>query len=239
MRTLHALSWFTDEAFRRRIGRQLNRGEALNDLRRFICFARRGAVRYTHHDDQTTQAHCHPLVVNACILSTTGDLALIGRLRVPSGDRMPVGLWPSSLRGCVASPFRAGRRAAYAWRGPSRFRAQGSLRRGWLTLAAAGITPASPSRLSRRTPTVLPGPRQSRRRLPHPRRRLVALLPAQHHRSRRGGGPPRRLRLRNHLHHAPGSGHLTPTRKSDPPPPTRGRSGVAVSVSNRASAWAR
>ena len=71
-RTLHALRWFTDEAFRRRIGRQLNRGEALNDLRRFIFFANRGAVRYPHHDDQTTQAHCHTLVVNACVLSTTG-----------------------------------------------------------------------------------------------------------------------------------------------------------------------
>jgi len=74
LRTLHALRWFTDEAFRRRIGRQLNRGEALNDLRRFIFFARRGTVRYPHHDDQTTQAHCHTLVVNACILSTTGYL---------------------------------------------------------------------------------------------------------------------------------------------------------------------
>jgi hypothetical protein len=42
LRTLHALRWFTDEAFRLRIGRQLNRGEALNDLRRFIFFAKRG-----------------------------------------------------------------------------------------------------------------------------------------------------------------------------------------------------
>jgi hypothetical protein len=56
---------------RRRIGRQLDRGEALNDLRRFIFFAHRGAVRYPHHDDQTTQALCHTLVVNACIYSTT------------------------------------------------------------------------------------------------------------------------------------------------------------------------
>ena len=47
--TPHALRWFTDEAFRRRIGRQLNRGEATNDLRRFIFFANRGAVRYPHH----------------------------------------------------------------------------------------------------------------------------------------------------------------------------------------------
>jgi TnpA family transposase len=74
LRTLHALRWFTDEAFRRRIGRQLNRGEALNDLRRFIFFANRGTVRYSDQEDQTTQAHCHTLVVNTCILSTTGYL---------------------------------------------------------------------------------------------------------------------------------------------------------------------
>jgi hypothetical protein len=56
------------------IGRQLNRGEALNDLRRFIFFANRGTFRYSDHEVQTTQAHCHTLVVNACILSTTGYL---------------------------------------------------------------------------------------------------------------------------------------------------------------------
>ncbi len=29
---------------------------------------------YPRHDDQTTEAHCHSLVVNACILSITGYL---------------------------------------------------------------------------------------------------------------------------------------------------------------------
>jgi TnpA family transposase len=48
------------------------RGEATNDLRGFIFFANRGAVPSPHHDDQTTQALCHTLVVNACVLSTTG-----------------------------------------------------------------------------------------------------------------------------------------------------------------------
>lgn len=33
-----------------------------------------GKVRYPRHDDQTTQAYCHSLVVNACVLSTTGYL---------------------------------------------------------------------------------------------------------------------------------------------------------------------
>lgn len=71
LRTVHALRWFTDEAFRRRIGRQLNKGEALNDLRRFIAYANAGKEKYRRHEDQTAQAHCLTLVVNICILSTT------------------------------------------------------------------------------------------------------------------------------------------------------------------------
>ena len=70
-RTNHALRWFTDEAFRRRIGRQLNRGESLNGLRRFLFFANRGEISHQHKEDQTTQGHCHTLVTNACILWTT------------------------------------------------------------------------------------------------------------------------------------------------------------------------
>src|SRR6266852_654182 len=71
MRTLHALRWFTDEAFRRRIGRQLNLGESLNNLRRFIAYADAGKEKHRHHEDQSMQAHCLTLVVNICVLSTT------------------------------------------------------------------------------------------------------------------------------------------------------------------------
>lgn len=70
-RTNHALRWFTDEAFRRRIGRQLNRGESLNALHRYLFFAHHSEIGHRHHDDQTTQAHCHTLVTNASILWTT------------------------------------------------------------------------------------------------------------------------------------------------------------------------
>jgi len=70
-RTNHALRWFTDEAFRRRIGRQLNRGESLNALRRYLFFAHRSEIAHRRLDDQATQAHCHTLVTNACVLWTT------------------------------------------------------------------------------------------------------------------------------------------------------------------------
>ena len=70
-RTNHALRWFTDEAFRRRISRQLNRGESLNGLRRYLFFANRGEIIHQRQEDQTTQAHCHTLLTNASILWTT------------------------------------------------------------------------------------------------------------------------------------------------------------------------
>jgi TnpA family transposase len=71
LRTVHALRWFSDEIFRRRIGRQLNLGESVNDLRRHVWVAQRGNVHHRHHDDQTMQAQCHTLLVNSCVLSTT------------------------------------------------------------------------------------------------------------------------------------------------------------------------
>lgn len=71
LRTVHAVRWFAEEVFRRRIGRQLNRGESVNDLRRHLWVAQRGKVHHRHHDDQTMQAHCHTLLTNACILWTT------------------------------------------------------------------------------------------------------------------------------------------------------------------------
>jgi TnpA family transposase len=72
--TVHALRWFTDEAFRRRIGRQLNKGEAMNDLRHYLSFAHRERIRHRHHDDQTMQALCLTVATNACIMSTTSYL---------------------------------------------------------------------------------------------------------------------------------------------------------------------
>jgi len=71
IRTLHNLRWFSDEAFRRRIGRQLNKGEGSHDLRHFIAFAHNEKMRHRQHEDQTMQAHCLTLVANACILSNT------------------------------------------------------------------------------------------------------------------------------------------------------------------------
>lgn len=65
-----------DEAYRRRITRQLNKGETLHSLRRDLSFAHEGAVRRRHLDQQTEQALCLSLVVNAIITFNTVYLEL-------------------------------------------------------------------------------------------------------------------------------------------------------------------
>lgn len=76
IRTVYALRYLTDEAYRRRIGRQLNKGESLHALRRDLFFAHDGAVRRRHREAQTGQALCLSLVVNAIICWNTAYLEL-------------------------------------------------------------------------------------------------------------------------------------------------------------------
>jgi TnpA family transposase len=75
-RTLYALRYLADEAYQRRITRQLNKGETLHSLRRDLSFAHEGAVRRRHHDQQTEQALCLSLLVNAVITWNTVYLEL-------------------------------------------------------------------------------------------------------------------------------------------------------------------
>nr|WP_040927639.1 Tn3 family transposase [Saccharomonospora azurea] len=75
-RTIYALRYLADEAYRRRITRQLNKGEALHSLRRDLFFAHEGSVRRRHHEQQTEQALCLSLVVNAITIWNTAYLEL-------------------------------------------------------------------------------------------------------------------------------------------------------------------
>lgn len=76
VRTIYALRYLTDEAYRRRIGRQLNKGESLHSLRRDLFFAHDGAVRRRHREAQNDQALCLSLVVNAIVCRNTAYLEL-------------------------------------------------------------------------------------------------------------------------------------------------------------------
>jgi TnpA family transposase len=70
-RTIFILRYLEDEAFQRRIGLQLNKGEALHALRNFLFLANQGQIRRGALEDQTNQAQCLNLVTNAVVLWNT------------------------------------------------------------------------------------------------------------------------------------------------------------------------
>ena len=72
------LRWIENPDYRRRIHRQLNKGEALHALRRFLFFAHEGKVQRRQADQQTNQVLCLNLVTNAIVTWN----AAIERLRV-------------------------------------------------------------------------------------------------------------------------------------------------------------
>lgn len=70
-KTLFLLRYTQDTDLRKRINRQLNRGEELHALRRAIFFANEGHIRKRHPEEQTEQALCLNLVTNAVIAYNT------------------------------------------------------------------------------------------------------------------------------------------------------------------------
>jgi TnpA family transposase len=70
-RTIHAARYLSDPAYRRRIARQLNKGESLHALRRDLHYAHQGAITTAHLADQTIQAWCLTVLTNAVITWTT------------------------------------------------------------------------------------------------------------------------------------------------------------------------
>jgi TnpA family transposase len=87
-RTIYAARYLSDEAYRRRISRQLNKGESLHALRRDLCYAHEGKVRHRHHEDQTEQALCLAVVTNAIVAWTTEYLALAVAEQRAGGDQV-------------------------------------------------------------------------------------------------------------------------------------------------------
>ena len=77
IKTLHILRWYAQPADRRRITRQLNKGEALHDLRAFLMVANQGHFRRKRPEDLTHQALCLNLVTNAVIVWNTVSMAAV------------------------------------------------------------------------------------------------------------------------------------------------------------------
>ena len=58
IRTLHVLRWYANKDDRRRVMRQLNKGESLHDLRAYLMIANKGHVRRNRGEDLGNQASC-------------------------------------------------------------------------------------------------------------------------------------------------------------------------------------
>ena len=76
-RTLHIMHWYANTEDRRRFLRQLNKGEALHDLRAALMIANKGQLRHRRGEALTHQALCLNLVTNAVIVWNTVYMAAV------------------------------------------------------------------------------------------------------------------------------------------------------------------
>jgi TnpA family transposase len=70
-KTIFILRYLQSEEYQRRVGKQINKGEALHALRRFLFFANQGQIRKRHTQEQANQASCLNLVTNAVVAWNT------------------------------------------------------------------------------------------------------------------------------------------------------------------------
>jgi len=99
IRTLHVLRWYANNEDRRRILRQLNKGEALHDLRAYLMIANKGQLRRKRGEELANQASCLNLVTNAVILwNTVYMTAVIEQLKqegYPVEESDLAHVWPT------------------------------------------------------------------------------------------------------------------------------------------------
>jgi TnpA family transposase len=99
IRTLHVLRWYANNDDRRRVMRQLNKGEALHDLRAYLMIANKGQLRRKRGEELVNQASCLNLVTNAVILWNTVYMAeaveQLKREGYPVNENDLPHIWPS------------------------------------------------------------------------------------------------------------------------------------------------
>jgi TnpA family transposase len=76
-RTVYAAKYLSDPDYRRRIARQLNKGESVHALKRDLLYAHEGMIRARHLEAQTEQAWCLTLATNAVIACYPGRPAAV------------------------------------------------------------------------------------------------------------------------------------------------------------------
>ena len=85
IRTISTLRYLHDSQHRRRIHRQLNKGESLHALRRRLFFANLGQLMRRRSEDQDVQAQCLTLLTNAIIAWNTTYLdAALDHMDLPN-----------------------------------------------------------------------------------------------------------------------------------------------------------
>jgi len=99
VKTIFVLRYLEDGALRHRIRAQLNKGEKLHDLRKFLFFAREGMVSQPHEEGQGNQAARLNLLTNAVIVWNTVymqvALETLRHERYPIEEDDLVHLWPT------------------------------------------------------------------------------------------------------------------------------------------------
>ena len=71
IKTIHILRWYCEPLRRRKMGSQLNKGEALHSLRGHLFFANQAHLRSQQEDQLLHQVDCFNLVINAIIIWNT------------------------------------------------------------------------------------------------------------------------------------------------------------------------
>jgi TnpA family transposase len=86
-RTIHSAKYLSDPVYRRKISRQLNKGESLHALRRDLRYANRGTIGKVHLEQQTEQAWCLTVLTNAVVTWSTEYYSLaVAQLRGQGRD---------------------------------------------------------------------------------------------------------------------------------------------------------
>jgi TnpA family transposase len=81
-RTVYAARYLADETYRRKIARQLNKGESLHSLRRDLHYAHQGKIRERFLAGQSEQAWCLTVLTNSVVTWTTEYYGLaVARMR--------------------------------------------------------------------------------------------------------------------------------------------------------------
>jgi TnpA family transposase len=101
-KTLHILRWYEDIATRKRVSKQLNKGEALHRLRANLFYGKLGKIEGQEDEPLDQQVACLNLVTNAIIVFNSVHIARIvdelrrEGLQIDEGDLARV--WPTRFK---------------------------------------------------------------------------------------------------------------------------------------------